>query len=103
MAKVNAVSKVRFSLAKPQNVGLCKGQYLNTIVVCMEPGQQSEISSPTERLYYLLTGSLTIKQPSGETSNLATGELLLNPGGQGHTLANMTDSRLVCLMVECVC
>ena len=99
MNKVNAVSKVRFSSAKPQNVGLHQGQVMRTALLCMEPGQQTQVKPETERLYYVLTGTARL-EAGQESLELAAGELAATAPQHPHSLTSADDRRLVCLVIE---
>jgi mannose-6-phosphate isomerase-like protein (cupin superfamily) len=99
MDKVNAVSKVRFASAKPQNVGLHHSQAFRVNLLCMEPGQQAQVRSDSERVYYVITGAAVLVADQ-ETMNLGTGEMAAFAAHAPHSLATADDRRLVCLVIE---
>jgi quercetin dioxygenase-like cupin family protein len=99
MDKVNAISKVRFASVKPQNVGLHHGQTLRASLLCMEPGQQSQVKADAERFYYVITGAARL-EAGQESVDLSTGEAAALPAHQAHAVATADDRRLVCLVIE---
>lgn len=97
MEKINAISKVRFSSARPQIVGLHKGEGLTAELLCMEAGQNYPYKG-RERLCYVITG--TGKASAGsEEADLAPGLLIPLAPGQACTITNSSQQRLVCLVI----
>lgn len=99
MDKINAISKVRFASAKPQNVGLHHGEALRATLLCMEPGQVADVKPDAERLYYVITGTARITA-GPDTAELGTGEVIAFAPHRPHTVATADDRRLVCLVVD---
>jgi uncharacterized cupin superfamily protein len=99
MESINAIAKVRFNSAKPQIVGLYKGEGFVTELLCMEPGQATD-GPAGERTYYVITGTATLSQ-GDSTVTVAAGHVASAPAGQeGHRLTNSSQQRLVCLVTR---
>jgi hypothetical protein len=97
MESFNAISKVRFSSARPQRVQL---QKLNGVVcdlLCMEPKQ--ELSMSGRCAYYVVAGQGVIR--SGKLSqDLSLGSLACTENDEHHTLLNNSEQRLICLAIS---
>lgn len=97
MEIVNAISKVRFTSAKPQRSQLHKQRGLQVELLCMEPGQKVQ-ARRGQWTYYVITGEATIT--GKDTSALPTGQLAAGAPDEKHTIANTGEQRLVCLAIE---
>jgi mannose-6-phosphate isomerase-like protein (cupin superfamily) len=97
MNLVNAIAKVRFGSAKPQRIQLHKSEAMLAEILCMEPGQQLNVTAG-EWTYYVVTGGATLTT-DGKDSNLSTGQFAAVGPKEPHTLANAAEQRLVCLAV----
>ncbi len=93
MTGINAISKVRFSSARPQRVHLDQGDGLVSELLCMESGQKMTVGEPSATLYVIL-GTASVDGPDG-AATLQTGHLLTTRGC--CTLTNAGEHRLVCL------
>lgn len=95
MKIVNAISKVRFSAAKPQRVHLVESDEASVDMLCMEAGQQLEVHS-APATYYVITGAAEI-EAGDAVQALPMGQLAHIPAGQAHTVINTGQGRLLCL------
>jgi len=95
MDLVNAIAKARFGSARPQRVQLVKGEAMLLELLCLEPGQQLEVSSG-QWAYYVVAGAATVTA-GGKAQPLPTGHLAAFGLGEPHVLANQADQRLLCL------
>jgi len=107
MEIVNAVSKVRFASSAPQHVHLARGQALRVNLICMEAGQKDR-AAEGPCAYYVVAGSasLTTGGSASMTAGgagkqahfLPAGHVAHLDAGEGHTLSNAGEGRLICLM-----
>ena len=97
MDLVNAISKARFSAAKPQRIQLHKGRSLVAELLCMEAGQQINVDAG-EWAYYVIAGAGRISVAEQQAA-LPAGQMAAPGPGQPHVLANVGEQRLVCLAV----
>lgn len=97
MEKINVISKVRFSSARPQAVGLHKGQALSVELLCLEGGQNLQLKGP-ERLCYVITGAGNASS-LGQETDLTPGLLIPMNAGETFTVTNSSQQRLVCLVI----
>ena len=100
MNVLNAISKVRFASARPQRVQLGASGDLSADLLCFEPGQALAVSSG-RRTYYLITGSLTVRDAAGAGQPLPAGGLAVPDAEEAHNLLNEGETRAVCLCVRC--
>ncbi|MCY2931812.1 MAG: cupin domain-containing protein [Planctomycetota bacterium] len=96
MDVVNAISKVRFSAAKPQLVSLQKVPGLSISLLCMQPGQSFPLP-PGPHTCYVVTGSALVTC-GGSTTPLAPGHCVAAQDGEAHLLACRGEDRAVCLV-----
>jgi len=96
MNVVNAISKARFGTVKPQRIQLHKGSELLAELLCLEAGQK--FSASGECAYYVVTGSATLTGDGGP-AELATGQLAAFEPGEGHSITNAGEGRLVLLAI----
>ena len=97
MDLVNAIAKVRFASAKPQRVQLHKGDSMLTDLLCMEPGQETE-GQAGQWTYYVVAGTAAITGADGG-GELPAGQLAAVPEGERHSITNVGEQRLICLVV----
>lgn len=98
MEIVNAISKVRFTSAKPQRAQLHKQHGLQVEILCMEPGQKLQ-ARRGQWTYYVITGEATVTSGK-DTSAVPTGQLAAGAPDEIHTISNAGEQRLVCLAIE---
>ena len=98
METVNAISKVRFTSAKPQRAQLHKQRGLLVELLCMEPGQKLQ-TNRGQWTYYVITGKATVTSGK-DKSAVPTGQLAASAPDEKHTIANTGEQRLVCLAIE---
>ena len=98
MEIVNAISKVRFTSAKPQRAQLHKQRGLQVELLCMEPGQKVQAKCG-QWTYYVITGKATVTAGK-DKSAVPTGQLAAGAPDETHTIANTGEQRLVCLAIE---
>jgi hypothetical protein len=97
MDTLNAISKVRFSSARPQRVQLQKLSGVVCDLLCMEGGQ--ELSMSGRCAYYVIAGQGVIK--AGRLSEeLSLGGFATTDADEHHTLQNNTEQRLICLAIS---
>ena len=96
MHTVNAISKVRFSSARPQRVHLLDLPGGAADLLCLEAAQELSVRGPRTALY-IVTGSARITDGKS-TQELTAGHLFLPQGD--CTLANPAEQRLVCLRFQ---
>jgi hypothetical protein len=96
MNSVNAISKVRFSSARPQRVHLLDLPSGAVDLLCLEKAQETGVTGAGTVLY-IVTGSARVTDAKG-TQDLSAGNLLVPEGD--CTVANAAEQRLVCLRFE---
>ena len=96
MDVVNAISKVRFSAAKPQLVSLQKLPGLTVSLLCMQTGQSFPLP-PGPCTYYVITGPATTAC-NGATTPLSPGHSVAAADGEAHQIAARGEDRVVCLI-----
>ena len=96
MNVVNAISKARFGTAKPQRIQLHKGRELLAELLCLEAGQK--FSASGECTYYVVTGNASLTG-EGDSAELPTGHLAAFSPGEGHSMSNSGEGRLVLLAI----
>ena len=96
MDVINAISKVRFSAAKPQLVSLQKIPGMSISLLCMQPGQSFPLP-PGPHTYYIVTGSAAVTC-GGSTMALAPGHCVAAQDGETHLLACRGEDRSVCVV-----
>ncbi|MCY2926792.1 MAG: hypothetical protein NT031_15410 [Planctomycetota bacterium] len=96
MDAINAISKVRFSAAKPQLVSLQKIPGLAVSLLCLQPGQSFPLP-PGPCTYYVITGTATAAC-GGKTSPLSPGHCVAAGDGEAHQIASRGEDRVVCLV-----
>jgi mannose-6-phosphate isomerase-like protein (cupin superfamily) len=97
MDVVNAISKARFSSARPQRVQLSSDGHLTSQLVCMEPGQTLNVEKG-QWSYYVVTGEVTISA-GDESTPLPTAQLATTEPGETHKLTTPGERRAVVLAV----
>ncbi len=97
MNLVNAISKARFSSAKAQRVQLDKSDRAVADLLCLEPGQEVEVSSG-RWVYYVIAGTASVIG-GGEETEVPTGQLAATAADEAHRMRNSGERRLVCLAV----
>lgn len=95
MDVVNAIAKARFSSAKAQRIGLCKGRDLRGAMLCLEPAQEVRVERG-QWAYYVVTGAARLVA-GGKSMDIATGQLAVSQADESHVLANIGENRLICL------
>ena len=95
MELVNAIAKARFSSAKAQRVGLCKGPRLRGSMLCLEPGQEAA-GEKGQWAYYVVTGAARMVA-GGKSMDISTGQLAVSDVDEPHVLSNTGENRLICL------
>ena len=98
MDVVNAISKVRFSSARPQRVQMSRSPGLTAELLCFEPGQELKLNGGPA-CYYIVTGAAKMDS-GGEDADLAAGQFAAVEKGEAHTIACAGEQRLVCLAVR---
>ncbi len=96
MEAFNAISKVRFSSARPQRVQLQKLHGAVCDLLCLEPHQ--EISVGGRCAYYIIAGQGVIKA-SKLQHPMSLGCFAATEIDEHHTLANNSEQRLICLAI----
>ena len=96
MNSVNAISKVRFSSARPQRVHLLDLPTGGVDLLCLESAQETTAKGPSTVLY-IVTGSARITDGQ-TTQELSAGNLLVPDGD--CTIANAAEQRLVFLRFQ---
>ncbi len=97
METLNAISKVRFSSARPQRVQLQKLAGVICDLICMEPSQ--ELSMAGRCAYYVIAGQGVIK--TGKLSQeLSLGSFATTDTEGHHSLVNTSEQRLICLAIS---
>lgn len=93
MEPINAISKVRFSSAKPQRVHLANSGPVQADLLCLECQQELALSAGAGVLY-VVSGSATLITDAGRQSLAST---QLTSIDADCTLANISEQRLVVL------
>ena len=93
---VNAISKVRFSAAKPQLVTLQKIPGLSTSLLCLQPGQSFPLP-PGPHTFYVITGTAAVTCGTS-TTPLAPGHCVAAQDGEAHVVACRGEDRAVCIV-----
>lgn len=93
---VDAIAKVRFASARAQRVGLCRGGPLTVDLLCMEPGQDMNVSSG-RWLYYVIKGQAKVVG-DGEAV-VSAGQMAATGPEEAHNIANVAEQRLVCIAI----
>ena len=96
METINAISKVRFSSARPQTIQLHEAGDLAIELLCMEPGQKAERRRAGQWAYYVITGTASVTS-QGHDAKISDGQLAASGPDEPHTIANTGQQRLVCL------
>lgn len=96
MTPINAIAKVRFSSAKAQRVHLIQGQAVEADLLCLESQQEMPLQGDGSVLY-VVTGTATLIGPQGRDT-LPAGQLVGTDADR--TLANISEQRLVCLLLR---
>jgi len=95
METINAISKVRFSSARPQTIQLHEAGDFAIELLCMEPGQKAEHRAG-QWAYYVVTGTASLTS-QGQDAKISDGQLAAAGPDEPHTIANTGQQRLVCL------
>ncbi len=93
---VNAISKVRFSSARPQRVHLLDMPAGAVDLLCLESAQELPVAGPSTVLY-VVTGAARVSDGKN-TRDLSAGHLFVPEGD--CTLTNTAEQRLVCLRFQ---
>jgi hypothetical protein len=97
METFNAISKVRFSSARPQRVQLQKLNGMVCDLLCLEPAQ--ELSMSGRCAYYVIAGQGVIK--AGKlVHDLTLGCFAATGSEEHHSLHNDSEQRLICLAIS---
>lgn len=96
MNVLNAISKVRFSSARPQRVQLAKCPVFVCDLLCLEP--QQEISGAGRCTYYVIAGTGEVRS-GRECSALTLGNFVCLGDEETHLLRNCSDQRLIALAI----
>jgi len=97
MNVTNAISKVRFSSARPQRVQLFKNSHFHCELLCLEP--QQELTSWGPCAYYVVAGSGEIRAGRNRSS-LELGRFAECDDGESHSVVNASEQRLICLVIS---
>jgi len=95
---VNAISKVRFSSARPQVVQLHKSGTTHVELLCMEPGQKLKMDK-TPLVYYVITGSAEISSKK-QKATVQAGHTVSIDADEIHAITSPAEGRLVCLVIS---
>jgi len=95
MDVVHAISKVRFTSARPQWVHLARNDAYLVDMLCMEAGQEARITSGP-CTYYVVMGTARLAAAAGSVE-LSVGQMASSAADETHTVANAGEGRLVCL------
>ena len=96
MNTVNAISKVRFSAAKPRLVTLQKVPGLAVGLLCLQAGQSFPLP-PGPCTYYVITGTASAGC-GGSSVPLAPGHSVAVGEGEAHQVSCRGEDRVVCLV-----
>ena len=94
MHVVNAISKARFSSAKPQRIQLGRSPSAAIDMLCLEAGQQLALPKG-DWTVYVVTGTAALSDGS-QRMDVPTGHLAAPPADR-LTLDNPGEGRLICL------
>ena len=99
MEIVNAIAKARFASSQPQRVRLHKDAALQSELICMEPGQELDVTSG-KWVYYVVKGHARVRTAEGE-ADLSTGTFADFTTDPRHAIMNTGEQRLICFAAGC--